>query len=423
MIRTALCISAALALIPVSAKAQSAPEAVAEAALEAAPVWDGHNDVPIQLRGRFGNMLAEVDFRDTRGTATEERSAMHTDLARLRAGRVGAQWWSVYVPAGLPEAEAVQMTLEQIDVTKRLVAAYPQDLALATTADEVEAALASGRIASLIGMEGGHSIGNSLAVLRQMHAAGARYMTLAHSRTLDWVDSATDTPRHGGLNDFGRDVVREMGRIGMLVDLSHVSEDAMMDALDVATAPVIFSHSSARALNGHARNVPDSVLRRLPENGGIVMVTFVPGFLSEDARQWNANRAGEMARLEALWQGQPDEVASRIEAWDEANPLPQSSIAETADHIEHVRAVAGVDSIGIGGDYDGIPFAPPGLEDVATYPALFAELARRGWSRGDLEKLAMRNMMRVMRAAEAASEAQQDMLPIEYRTGEARDED
>ena len=423
MIRTALCISAALALIPVSAKAQSAPEAVAEAALEAAPVWDGHNDVPIQLRGRFGNMLAEVDFRDTRGTATEERKAMHTDLARLRAGRVGAQWWSVYVPASLPEAEAVQMTLEQIDVTKRLVAAYPQDLALATTADEVEAALASGRIASLIGMEGGHSIGNSLAVLRQMHAAGARYMTLAHSRTLDWVDSATDTPRHGGLNDFGRDVVREMGRIGMLVDLSHVSEDAMMDALDVATAPVIFSHSSARALNGHARNVPDSVLRRLPENGGIVMVTFVPGFLSEDARQWNANRAGEMARLEALWQGQPDEVASRIEAWDEANPLPQSSIAETADHIEHVRAVAGVDSIGIGGDYDGIPFAPPGLEDVATYPALFAELARRGWSRGDLEKLAMRNMMRVMRAAEAASEAQQDMLPIEYRTGEARDED
>ena len=423
MIRTALCISAALALIPVSAKAQSAPEAVAEAALEAAPVWDGHNDVPIQLRGRFGNMLAEVDFRDTRGTATEERKAMHTDLARLRAGRVGAQWWSVYVPASLPEAEAVQMTLEQIDVTKRLVAAYPQDLSLATTADEVEAALASGRIASLIGMEGGHSIGNSLAVLRQMHAAGARYMTLAHSRTLDWVDSATDTPRHGGLNDFGKDVVREMGRIGMLVDLSHVSEDAMMDALDVATAPVIFSHSSARALNGHARNVPDSVLRRLPENGGIVMVTFVPGFLSEDARQWNANRAGEQARLEALWQGQPDEVASRMETWDEANPLPQSSIAETADHIEHVRAVAGVDSIGIGGDYDGIPFAPPGLEDVATYPALFAELARRGWSRGDLEKLAMRNMMRVMRAAEAASEAQQDMLPIEYRTGEARDED
>ena len=413
-------LAATLLATPLAAQS---PEDVAAAALEAAPVWDGHNDVPIQLRGRFANLLAEVDFADTTGTATDERNAMHTDLARLEAGRVGAQWWSVYVSASLEEPVAVQTTIEQIDVTKRLVSRYPERLALAMSADEVEAARASGRIASLIGMEGGHSIGNSLAVLRQMYAMGARYMTLAHSKTLDWVDSATDVPRHDGLNVFGMDVVREMNRIGMLVDLSHVSEAAMMDALDVAQAPVIFSHSSARALNGHARNVPDSVLARLPENGGIVMVTFVPGFLSEAARQWNANRAGEQARLEALWQGQPQAVEAGLAAWDEANPLPQSSIAETADHIDHVRSVAGIDAIGIGGDYDGIPFAPPGLEDVSTYPALFTELARRGYSQGDLEKISWRNMMRVMRAAEATRDRLAGTPPLEYEAGGDRDPD
>ncbi|WP_379545716.1 dipeptidase [Qipengyuania sp. DSG2-2] len=409
----------ATAMIAAPAMAQS-PEEVAEAALEAAPVWDGHNDVPIQLRGRFGNQINDFDFMNTMDTGTETRGAMHTDIIRLQVGKVGAQFWSVYVSASLEESKAVQATVEQIDVTKRLIARYPEDLALALTADDVERALAEGKVASMMGMEGGHSIGSSLAVLRQMYAMGARYMTITHSKSLSWADSSTDEPKNNGLTEFGKDVMREMNRIGMLVDLSHVSEKTMHDALDVVTAPVIFSHSSARALNGHARNVPDGVLRRLPENGGIIMVTFVPGFLSEEARVWNANRAGERARLDALWQGQPDEVKARMDEWDAANPLPQSSIAQTADHIDHVRAVAGIDSIGIGGDYDGIPFAPPGLEDVSTYPALFEELARRGYSQEDLEKLSMRNMMRVMRAAEATAASMQRNPPIEYPAGEPR---
>lgn len=414
-------IAAPMMALPLSAQS---PQEVAEAALEAAPVWDGHNDVPIQLRSRFDNVINDFDFTDTTATAnatgTDSRNAMHTDLIRLRRGKVGTQFWSVYVSASLEEAEAVQTTIEQIDVTKRLIARYPDDLVLALTADDVEQALAQGKMASMMGMEGGHSIGSSLAVLRQTYDLGARYMTITHSKTLGWADSSTDEPRNNGLTDFGKDVLREMNRIGMLVDLSHVSEKTMHDALDTVSAPVIFSHSSARALNGHARNVPDGVLQRLRDNGGIIMVTFVPGFLSEEARVWNANRAGEQARLEALWQGQPDKVETRLKAWDAANPLPQSSIAQAADHIDHVRAIAGIDSIGIGGDYDGIPFAPPGLEDVSTYPALFQELARRGYSQADLEKISMLNMMRVMRRAEGVAASMADMQPYEYPAGAPR---
>nr|WP_298899086.1 dipeptidase [uncultured Altererythrobacter sp.] len=406
--------AAALLSLPSVALAQSAEE-IAAAALEAAPIMDGHNDVPIQLRARFANQINDFDFSDTTGTAQEQpaRSAMHTDIARLRQGKVGTQYWSVYVPASLDEPEAVQMTIEQIDVTKRLIAANPDDLQLALTADEIEAALAEGKIASLMGMEGGHSIGSSLAVLRQMYDLGARYMTLTHSRNVPWADSATDEPEHNGLTDFGRDLIREMNRIGMQVDLSHVSEKVMHDVLDIAQAPVIFSHSSARSMNGHARNVPDSVLQRLPANGGVIMITFVPGFLSEPARQWNANRAAERARLEALWLGQPAQVEQGMRLWDDANPLPQSSIREVADHIDHVRAVAGIDTIGIGGDYDGIPFAPPGLEDVTGYPALFTELARRGYSQEDLEKISMRNAMRALRAAEVFAASQVGQPPVE----------
>lgn len=391
------------------------PEETAAAALDAAPVWDGHNDVPIQLRGRFGNVIDDFDFEDTSDTGAKHAAGrtMHTDIQRLRAGKVGAQFWSVYVSAGLEEPEAVQATLEQIDVTHRLIERYPDDLVLALTADDVEAAIGNGKIASLLGMEGGHSIGSSLAVLRQMYAVGARYMTLTHSKTLSWADSATDEPKNGGLSSFGQDVVREMNRLGMLVDLSHVSEEAMHDALDIAQAPVIFSHSSARALNGHARNVPDSVLERLPGNGGIVMVTHVPGFLSEPARQWNANRAAEEARLKALWQGQPNMVERGLDKWDADNPLPKAGIGDVADHIDHIRKIAGIDSIGIGGDYDGIPFAPDGLEDVSAYPALFTELARRGYSRTDLERISFHNMMRVMRAAEAHAAKVSDASPIE----------
>jgi len=401
--------------------AQSAAERTAAAALEAAPVWDGHNDVPIQLRSRFGNVIGDFDFRDTLDTQTSERSAMHSDLARLRQGMVGAQWWSVYVSPSLPEAEAVQATIEQIDVTKRLIARYPDTLRLALTADDVEQAMGAGRIASLMGMEGGHSIGSSLAVLRQMYAMGARYMTLTHGKTLSWADSATDAPQHGGLNAFGMDVVREMNRIGMLVDLSHVSEEAMMDALDVAQAPVIFSHSGARAITGHLRNVPDSVLARLPENGGIVMAVALPWFITEDLRQHSASRAAEEARLEALYPGLPDTVEAQLAKWDAENREPVSTISDLADHIDHIRDVAGIDHIGIGGDYDGMPTGPIGMEDVTGYPALFAELAQRGYSQEDLEKIASRNMMRVMREAEAYAASVTDMAPLEHRAGEPRD--
>ena len=276
-----------------------APEAVAEAALRAAPVWDGHNDVPEQLRDRRGNLLAGFDFNDTTREPDGKGGTkpMHTDFPRLAQGRVGAQFWSVYVDAALPEPEAVVATLQQIDVTKRLIARYPDRLALALSADDVQRAVDQGKIASLIGMEGGHSIDGSLAVLRQMYDLGARYMTLTHSKNTAWADSATADPQHDGLTEFGEQVVREMQRLGMLVDLSHVSPATMDDALDVARAPVIFSHSGARGVDDHARNVPDSVLRRLRENGGLVMVVGLPGYLSETVRQWNAARAGEEARL------------------------------------------------------------------------------------------------------------------------------
>ena len=385
------------------------------AALEVAPVFDGHNDVPIQLRARFDNQINDFDFTDTSGTAQTHPQGrmMHTDLARLAEGRVGAQFWSVYVSASLPEPEAVQMTMEQIDVTKRLIDRYPDRLALALTADDVENAFRSGRVASMLGMEGGHSIGSSLAVLRQMYALGARYMTLTHSTNTPWADSATDEPEHGGLSEFGKDVVREMNRIGMLVDLSHVSEDAMMDALDVAQAPVIFSHSGARAINGHSRNVPDSVLARLPENGGIVMVVALPGYINDDQRQWYANREAELARQESLYRGQPDVVERAMAEWDAENPTPDATIGDMADHIDHIREVAGVEYIGIGGDFDGMPTGPVGFEDVSGYPQLFAELARRGYSQVEMELIASRNAVRVLREAERYAAQVSDQAPIE----------
>ena len=408
-------LSSASALLLASATLAQSPEQVAEAALEAAPVFDGHNDVPIQLRGRWRNVIGDFDFVDTTDTGPEhaERRTMHTDLNRLREGKVGAQFWSVYVSAALEEPEAIQATLEQIDVTKRLVARYPEDLALATTADEVEAALADDKIASLLGIEGGYSIGSSLGVLRQMHELGVRYMTLTHSTTLSWADSATDDPVHGGLTEFGENVVREMNRLGMLVDLSHVSEGTMSDALDIATAPVIFSHSGARAVNGHARNVPDTILRRLPQNGGVVMVVGLPGYLSEDARRWYSLRQAEEARLATLWQGQPERVEAGLVMWEGSNPEPKATISDMADHIDHIREIAGIDHIGIGGDYDGMDTGPVGMEDVSGYPGLFVELARRGYSQEDLEKITMRNVLRAMRGAEATAAAQSGIPPIE----------
>jgi membrane dipeptidase len=409
-------IALAALLLAGSAQAAPSPEQVAEAALRAAPVWDGHNDVPEQLRDRYKNVIGTFDFADTTGTATDDAIAMHTDLARLAKGRVGAQFWSVYVSANLTEPQAVQATLEQIDVMKRLIARHSDRLELVTTAEGAAKAIKAGKIASLIGMEGGHSIGSSLGVLRQMHELGARYMTLTHSLNTPWADSATDAPKHNGLTPFGKDVIREMSRLGMLVDLSHVSEKTMLDVLDLTSVPVIFSHSGARAVNGHARNVPDSVLARLKANGGVVMVVGYPDFLSEKRRQWNANKAGEEARLKSLWRGDPGAVTRALEQWVAANPGPTASVADWANHIDHIRKVSGIDNIAIGGDYDGVDVTPVDAPDVAGYPVLFTELARRGYSQADLEKISSRNIARVLRAAEAYAAAHRGDPPIENPT-------
>nr|WP_166177350.1 dipeptidase [Altererythrobacter segetis] len=418
MKRLILPLAALLLAAPLTAKT---PEEVAAAALDAAPVWDGHNDVPEQLRSRRADVIAGFDFNDTThepdgkgGTKT-----MHTDLPRLAKGHVGAQFWSVYVSADLPEPQATVATLEQIDVTKRLIARYPDRLELALTSSDVERAMKAGKIASLLGMEGGHSIDGSLAVLRQMYALGARYMTLTHTKNIAWADSATAAPAHDGLTDFGKDVVREMQRLGMLVDLSHVSEATMMDALDTARAPVIFSHSGARAVEPHVRNVPDAVLARLKDNGGIVMQVAYPSYVSEARRQWGAALEAESKRQETLYPADSAAVTKEITAWKLANPEPKATIAQVADQIDHIRAVAGIDHIGLGGDYDGMDTGPAGMEDVSGYPALFAELARRGYSQADLEKIASRNMMRVLKAAEAYAAAHRNDPPIEYPVAKA----
>lgn len=404
----------ALATAPLAAQSR-APAQVAEAALRAAPVFDGHNDVPEALRERYRNVIAGFDFTDSSKAPSADGGpvGMHTDLPRLRKGRVGAQFWSVYVSASLPEPQAVVAVLEQIDVMKRLMARHPQELAFVTTAGGAEAAMKRGQIASLLGMEGGNSIGESLAVLRQTYDLGARYLTLTHNKTLSWADAASDAPKHGGLTDFGRQVVREMNRLGMLVDLSHVSEATMMDALDEARAPVIFSHSGARAIAGHVRNVPDSVLARLPANGGVVMTVAYPAFLSEDYRQWTANRAAEEARLKSLNPGDPGAVDTGLAAWAAANARPKATVAQWADHIDHIRKVAGLDHVALGGDYDGMEIGPVGAEDVTGYPVLFTELARRGWSQAELEMLASRNVMRVLKQAEAVSASMKGVPPIE----------
>lgn len=408
---------AAFALLSTTAAAQSSPEATAEAALRKAPVFDGHNDVPWSLRARVDNMINNFDFHDTSHTAkpgaTSPEPMMHTDLVRLRKGRVGAQFWSVYVPSNTNEAQAVQQTLEQIDVMKRLVARYPGDMMLAANSAELEKGMKAGKIAGMLGMEGGQSIGSSLAVLRDMYELGARYMTLTHGKNTPWGDSATDAPQHGGLTDFGHQVVREMNRIGMIVDLSHVSEATMKDALATSKAPVMFSHSGVRAVNDHPRNVPDNVLPLVKANGGIVMVVLLPAFLDADVRAQGLARTAEQARLKALYPGDPAAATKALAAWDKANPVPTTNIAKVADHIDHIRKLAGIDHIGLGGDYDGMDSAPVGMEDVSGYPALFVELAKRGYSQADLEKIASGNMLRVLKAVEAYAASQKGQPPIE----------
>ncbi|MBN8500683.1 MAG: dipeptidase, partial [Sphingomonadales bacterium] len=352
------------------AKPVRSPEQVAMAALAASPIWDGHNDVPDALRDRRKNVLDGFDFTDTAGTADPARgfAPMHTDLKRLRAGKVGAQFWSVYVSASHSDTAAVQATLEQIEVTRRLIARYPQDLMFCVDSACVEAAWGKGRIASLMGMEGGHSIGGSLAVLRQMYALGARYMTLTHSKNNAWADSATDAPVHGGLTPLGENVVREMQRLGMLVDISHVSEETMLDVLRIAKAPVIASHSNAFGVNPHPRNVPDSALDALKANGGLVMVNFYPPFVLDAARQWGANKDAEEARLKTLHRGNPARAKAALEAWVTANPMPTGSVRDVADHIDYIARRIGVDHVGLGGDFDGIDVTITGLNSVADYP-------------------------------------------------------
>lgn len=420
--RLALFAATALSLaLAVGAQAKpgpATPEQVAEAALRAAPVFDGHNDVPEQLRDRRKNVLGDFDFTDTSGTADPAIgvAAMQTDLKRMRKGHVGAQFWSVYVSANLPEPQAVQATLEQIDLTKRLVARYPADLQLCTDSACVEAAWKKGRIASLMGMEGGHSIGGSLGVLRQMHALGARYMTLTHFKNNAWADSATDAPAHDGLTPFGKGVVREMQRLGILVDLAHVSEKTMLDTLAIAGAPVIVSHSNAYALNPHPRNVTDRALDAIKANGGIVMVNFYPPYVLDAARLWGAERDAAEARFKALNRGAPDKAKAMLADWDKANPMPRGSIGDVADHLDYIAKRIGADHVGLGGDLDGIEVAVTGLEDVSAYPALFVELARRGWSQQDLQKLASGNLIRVLKASEAYSAAHAGDPPLESPT-------
>jgi membrane dipeptidase len=387
---------------------------VVTSVLKAAPVIDGHNDLPMQLRAYRGYAVDGL---------AEGAPEFHTDIPRLRAGGVGAQFWSVYVPSDLPEPEAVVATMEQVDAVWRMVAAYPSDLALAVTADDVTRAWQAGRIASLIGIEGGHCLATSLGVLRSFARLGVRYVTLTHNNNTSWADSAAEDPAVDGLNDVGRAIVREMQRIGVLVDLSHVAPVTMRAALDVATAPVIFSHSSARAVTDHRRNVPDDVLARLRDNGGVVQVTFVPYFVSAELSAWARAAEAEWERLglpsaAAAWPAAP--VPGRAAApgtppaahfshpafqpWLAGNPRPSATIRQVADHVDHAREVAGVDHVGLGGDYDGTDLLPEGLEDVSGYPRLLSELADRGWSADDLAKLTGRNMLRVLKESEERAE-------------------
>ncbi len=405
---------------PAAARDQSSPtpdlEAQARRILAGTPLVDGHNDLAENLLDRFGNHLGKIDL--AAGTHALARP-LHTDIPRLRRGAVGGVFFAAFVPPSLEGAAAVPVMFEQIDVIRRMAERYPDAFALATSAAEVEQAHRRGRIAALIGIENGQAIGNSLAVLRQAYGAGARYMTLTHWKSTAWADAGTDAPRHGGLSPFGREVVREMQRLGMLVDLSHVSDDTMRDALEIAEAPLIFSHSSARALCNHPRNVPDEILRRVTENHGIVMVNFAPGFVSEEVRVAESPLEAEWTRLEQLHPDDSDKVNLGVKAWRDAHPTPRATLAQVADHVDHIRRVAGIDHVGLGSDFDGIGETPIGLEDVSCYPALVAELLRRGYSEPDVRKVAGENILRVLREAErAAARLQRQRPPSDARIGE-----
>jgi len=359
---------------------------------------DGHNDLPWNIRVQASSTFEKMDI--SQSTA----ETMHTDIPRLRAGGVKAQFWSVYVPANTRhDGKALQTTLEQIELVQAMVQRYPETFAFVTTVAEIEAAVADGKIASLIGVEGGHSIENSLAVLRELYDRGARYMTLAHSDTLEWCDSATDEQRHGGLTEFGEEVVREMNRLGMLVDISHVSDAAMKDALRVTKAPVIFSHSSARAIADHPRNVPDDVLKLTADNGGVVMVNFFSGYIVPQAAEVSKQRSALRQKLTAEHPDDDEHVRALMRKWDLAHPLDKGTVHNLLDHIEHIVRVAGIDHVGFGSDYDGIPLLPDQMEDVSTYPNLTQGLLDRGFSDEDVLKVLGGNLLRVLREAETVA--------------------
>lgn len=380
--------------------------------LKSTPLIDGHNDLPWAIR-EAGRGLYAVDLSGDLRTGSP---SFHTDLPRMRTGGIGGQFWSVYVPSTITGPSAFRAVMEQIDLVKRMVEEHPGQLELALTADDIVRIHGAGRIASLIGVEGGHAIDDSLAMLRQVHAAGARYMTLTHNDNTSWADSATDTPRAGGLSPFGEEVVREMNRLGMMVDLSYSSREARLDAMRVSAAPVIFSHASAFDLVPHPQNVDDDLLRMFRADGGVVMITFVERFISPRSLAWRAAREAEEARQRVLHPGNPEVARRAVETWIASNPPVRATLAEVADHIEHVRAVAGIDHVGIGADFDGTPTLPSGLEGVETYPALLGELMRRGWTDAEIRKLSGENLLRVMRETErVAVRLKHERRPSERR--------
>jgi membrane dipeptidase len=380
-------------------------DARARAVMTSAPVIDGHNDLPWEMREK---VRYDFDKRDI----AKPQPAMMTDIPRLRQGLVGGQFWSVYVPADLQGDAAVSATLEQVDAVYEMLRRYPDVFQLVQTADQLQQAMKAGRIGSLMGMEGGHSIDSSLATLRMFRRLGVAYMTLTHSRNVPWADSATADPAVQGLSRFGEEVVREMNRLGMLVDLSHVSPDTMVDAIRVSQAPIIFSHSNARTVCDVPRNVPDEVLRQVTNNGGIVMVTFVPGFVSQEAANYSRRAQAQTQLFRSQYPNDAAGQRAALDAWRKANPEPRATVAQVADHVDHIRKVAGIDHIGLGGDFDGITSVVKGLEDVSTYPALIAELLRRGYSDADVAKITSGNILRVMRAAEqVAARLQQTAAP------------
>ena len=415
--------TAALVLAAGVAQAASPPQTDAQIAARVAkvlaqtPLIDGHNDFPEQVRGRWAGKTGGFDMKSDLTRAAAGKGIM-TDIPRLRAGMVGGQFWSVFIPVTITGPAAVQMTLEQIDIVKALAARYPADLGMASSADDVVRLHKAGRVASLIGVEGGHQIADSMAVLRAYYALGARYMTLAHATANDFADSATDNPKHNGLTPFGEAVVGEMNRLGMVVDLAHVSPDVMRQALAISQSPIMFSHSGARAVDEHPRNVPDDILLLVKQNRGVVMANFATNYVSHDRAVWVAERAAEQARentppFGGLYIGQPEKAAAAMAAWEKAHPKPAVTLEMVADHIEHIRQVCGVDCVGLGSDFDGIPDTPTGLDGPDKYPALLAELAKRGWSDEDLGKVAGGNVLRVLRENEAVAKRLQANLPTE----------